>query len=160
MVKSTLRSTANGTASASGKKSPLKKLRVGSPYVAIKWTNGMVNSLLTLVLEMAPYRQSENKNIGSLWEEIATRFLSADACSDLRNTFSNIEDGKELAIRRMKEKFWKVTRDMQAILGAGESGRVQNNSGLVSSPEMDEMKKLCEAIERDKNIDEDDFESY
>ena len=148
MVKSTLRSTANGTASASGKKSPLKKLRVGSPYVAIKWTNGMVNSLLTLVLEMAPYRQSENKNIGSLWEEIATRFLSADACSDLRNTFSNIEDGKELAIRRMKEKFWKVTRDMQ------------NNSGLVSSPEIDEMKKLCEAIERDKNIDEDDFESY
>jgi len=78
MVKSPLRINSNGIMASVAKKSPVKKLRVRSPNVVIKWTNKLINSLLALVLEMAPYRFNENKKIGAQWEEILNRFLNLD----------------------------------------------------------------------------------
>ena len=37
-----------------------------------------------------------------------------------------METGKEGAIRRLKEKYWKVIKDVEAILGVGTESRPPN----------------------------------
>ena len=150
MVKSPLRVLK----SSAGKRSPVKKLRgQRSPNVLIKWSDKLIISLLTLILEIAPHRYKDNKKVGAKWEEVTTRFLNLPECSEIKETFINMEDGKEGASRRLKEKYWKVTKDVETILGVGTEGRPLNNSGLMSSPELTELKRLCEAIDKDKGED-------
>ena len=158
MVQSPLRTTK----SSSGKKSPAKKLRAQrSPNILIKWTDKLVNSLLTLVLEIAPYRESDNKKVSAKWEEVATRFVNLPESSEIKDAFLSLGevDAKDAAVRRIKEKYWKVTKDVEKILGVGNGNRPLNNSGVISSPDLTEMKRLCEAIEKDKSEENADSSS-
>ena len=73
-----------------------------------------IGYLLTLVLEMALYRHGADKKVVAQWEEVVNRFLHLLECTEIK---LNSEDGIDGALRRIKEKYWKVTKDIETIWG-------------------------------------------